>query len=229
MNTKNVLCRICLGLSTAVLVAACSTSAPPKGSGFLPDYSRLHQESTPVGGTRLVYLNPAFTPARYQAVWLDPVIYYPAPKPTADVSMQTLNQIRAAIDRSLRQKIGQQVRLVDRAGPGVAHIRIAITAIGAETESLKAYQYIPVALVLTGARAALEGGLPREASIAIEAQVTDSMSNEMLYAAVRGGNGERVANTVQGKGGVQLADLQPLIDQWSMGAAREIRKYVQPK
>jgi len=162
-------------------------------------------------------------------VWLDSIAYYPEPKPTEDVSMETLTQIRNAMDQSLRHKIGQQVRLVDRAGPGVAHIRIAITAVGAERQALKAYQYIPVALVLTGAKAALEGGMPRDASIAIETHVTDSMSGQLLYAAVRGGTGERVKDATQGQGGVQLSNLQPLIDQWSTGAASQVRKYVKGK
>jgi len=229
MKINNPLRTVFLGISTAFLVSACSTSSAPKESGFLQDYSRLQQESTPDGGTRLVYVNPAFTPANYKAVWLDSIMYYPEPQPTEDVSMETLTQIRNAIDQSLRHKIGQQVRLVDRAGPGVAHIRIAITAVGAERQALKAYQYIPVALVLTGAKAALEGGMPRDASIAIETHVTDSMSGQLLYAAVRGGTGERITDAAQGKGGVQLSNLQPLIDQWSTGAASQVRKYVKGK
>ena len=229
MKINNPLRAICLGISTAFLVSGCATSSAPKESGFLPDYSRLHQESTPDGGTREVYVNPAFTPARYKAVWLDTIQYYPEPRPTEDVSMETLTQIRNMIDQSLRTKIGQQVRLVDRAGPGVAHVRIAITAVGSEQQALKAYQYIPIGLVLTGAKAALEGGMPRDASIAIETHVTDSMSGEMLYAAVRGGTGERVKNATQGKGGVQAADLQPLINEWATGAASEVRKYVKGK
>ena len=229
MNINSPLRTICLGISAAFLVSACSTSSPPKESGFLSDYGRLHQESTADGGTRQVYVNPAFTPARYNAVWLDPIVYYPEPKPTEDVSMETLTQIRNAIDRSLREKIGRQIKLVDRAGPGVAHIRIAITAIGAEKEALQVYQYIPVALVLTGAKAALEGGLPRDASIAIETHVTDSKSGQLLYAAVRGGTGERVTSATQGEGGVRLANLQPLIDEWTTGAANEVRKYVKGK
>jgi len=229
MQTKNPLRNICVGLSTAALVAACATSSPPRESGFLHDYSRLREVPAPGGGTRQAYLNPKFTPAGYQAVWLDPVVYYPEPKPTADVSMQTLTQIRQAVDRSLREKFGQQVRLVDKAGPGVAHVRVAITAVGTETQALKAYQYIPVALVMTGAKAALQGGMPRDATIAIETEVTDSVSGELLYAAVRGGTGERVASANQDRGGIQPGSLRPLIDEWTTNATREIRKYVQGK
>ncbi|WP_052097570.1 DUF3313 domain-containing protein [Achromobacter sp. RTa] len=227
MKIKNLLRTFFLGISTAALAAGCSTAPPAQESGFLSDYSMLRQAPAPGGGTRLVYLNSAFTPARYHAVWLDPIVYYPEPKPSADVSMETLVQIRNAVNDTLRRKIGEQVRLVDRAGPGVAHVRIAITAVGTRTQSLEAYQYIPIALVMTGAKAALEGGMPRDATVAIESRVTDSMSGDLLYASVRGGTGERVANATQGSGGVQLSKLQPLIDEWTTGAAQEIRKYVQ--
>jgi len=153
-------------------------------------------------------------------VWLDPVVFYPDPKPTDDVSMQTLTQIRNAVDQSLRSKIGQQVQLVDRAGPGVARMRVAITAVGAESEALKAYQYIPIALVLTGAKVALDGGRPREAAVAVETHVMDSQSGDLLYAAVRGGTGERISKADDGQGGVQLSQLRPLVDAWTTGRLR---------
>ncbi|MDS1140775.1 DUF3313 domain-containing protein [Pusillimonas sp. SM2304] len=229
MRNKKQARNIFLSLFAAALVAGCATSSVPKQSGFLPDYSRLHQESTPAGGDRLVYVNPEFTPARYNAIKFDPVVYYPEPQATADMSMDTLTQIRQEMDRSLRKKLGEKVKMVDHAGPGVAHVRIAITAIGAETRALKAYQFIPVALAVTGAKAVAQGGLPRDATIAIESHVTDSVSGEPLYAAVRGGTGERLVDAAQGRGGVQLSSLQPLIDKWTTAAANTVQKYVKGK
>jgi hypothetical protein len=218
--------RIALAVTVA-LVAGCATSTPPKESGFLgADYSRLHEESAPGGGERLVYRNPRYTPANYRAIWLEPITFYPEPQATDHVSGGTLDQIRDYADRQLRQKLGQEVRLVDAAGPGVARVRIAITAVGTETQALKAYQYIPIALVLTSAKAAIEGGRPQDASIAIETSVTDSVSKELLYAAVRGGTGEQVQNATQGQGQVQLDNLKPLIDSWVDGAATTITQYV---
>lgn len=216
----------CLGASAAFLIAGCASTNQPKESGFLKDYSELHKEDAPGGGTRLVYVNPDFTPANYNAVLLDPVTYYPEPQPTENVSAATLTQLRTYIDSSLRQKMGQQVRLADQPGPGVARVRVAITAVGTESQALKAYQYIPIALVVTGAMAAVEGGRPQNASIAIESQVTDSVTGKLLYASVRGGTGEKIESPSQGQGGVQQGSLQPLIDDWTTGAAGAVRKYV---
>lgn len=155
--------------------------------------------------------------------------YFPTPQPSEDVTLEMLLEIRDAINSELRREIGERVRLADRPGLGVARIRIAVTAVGASTRALETYQYIPIALVMTGARAALDGGLPRDATVAIESRVTDALSDELLYASVRGGTGERVANATQGQGGVRLSALQPLIDEWTSGAANEIQKYVRAK
>lgn len=229
MNIKHSSGALLLSLAATILSTGCSTAPQPAESGFLPDYSLLHQAPAHDGGTRLVYLNPAFNPSRYTAVWLDPVMYYPEPQPSADVSLETLTEIRDAVNETLRRKVGERVQLVDRAEPGVAHIRIAITAVGTSTQALRAYQYIPIALVMTEAKAAMEGGMARNATVAIEARVTDSMTDELLYASVRGGTGEKVANATQGAGGVRLSKLQPLIDEWTTGAAQEIGKYVRER
>jgi hypothetical protein len=215
--------------STAFFIGGCASTQPPKESGFLGNYSELHSEDVAGGGTRLVYANPAFTPENYNAIWLMPVSFYPEPQPTAQVSMATLNDVRGYLDLMLRDKIGQQVKLTDKPGPGVARVRVAITAVGTETQSLKVYQYIPIALVLTGAKAAIEGGMPQDATIAIETQVTDSVSGKLLYAAVRGGTGEKIQKATQGQGGVQPQSLKPLIDTWATGAATQVGRYVQSK
>lgn len=217
------------GAVATAFLSGCGATSRPKESGFLSEYSLLAQEKAPGGGARLVYANPRFTPAHYSAVWLEPVEYFPTPQPSEDVTLGTLLEIRDAINGELRRKIGEKVRLADRPGPGVARIRIAVTAVGASTRALETYQYIPIALVMTGAKAAMDGGLPRDATVAIESRVTDTLTDELLYASVRGGTGERVANATQGQGGVRLSALQPLIDEWTSGAANEIQKYVRAK
>lgn len=217
-----------IGIGMAMLALAGCASKPPKESGFLgSEYSKMHESDAPGGGTRLSYLNPRFTPSNYNAVIVEPVVYYPEPQPTDNVSMQTLEQIRSYADQSLRQKLAQQVRVVDRPGPGVARIRVAITAVGSETQPLAVYQYIPIALVVTGAKAAIEGGRPQDANIAIETSVTDSTTNETLYAAVRGGTGKEISKeSSSDQGGVRPASLEPLIDTWTTAASQEIVKYV---
>ncbi|ANN80158.1 DUF3313 domain-containing protein [Bordetella flabilis] len=220
---------VCVGALATLLMSGCANTNKPTDSGFLKDYSRLKTEDVPGGGTRRAYVSPDFTPSRYNAILLQPVVYYPDPQPTEEVPMETLASIRSYVETSVRQKFGQQVMLTDKPGAGVANVRIAITAVGAETQALKAYQYIPIGLAITGVVAVAEGGRPKDATIAMETSVTDSMTDELLYAAVRGGTGKRIEAASQGAGGVEPADLQPLIDTWADGAAQEIGKYVAQK
>jgi len=215
-----------LSMSAVLLVAGCASEPPTRESGFLGDYSRLEKQDAPGGGSRLAYVNPTFTPSNYSALWLDPVVFYPEPKPTENVSMATMNQVREYMDQALRSRLAGKVRMVNHAGPGVAHARLAITAVGAETEALAPYQYIPIALVVTGAKAAIEGGRPQDATLAIETQVSDSQSGQLLFASVRGGTGGEVRSASQGQGGVQLEHLKKLIDTWADGAAAQVSRYI---
>lgn len=215
-----------LSVTAVLVIAGCASSPPPRESGFLGDYSRLKKQDAPGGGTRLAYLNPDFTPAKYDAAWIDPVVFYPEPKPSENVSAATLDQIRNYMTQEIKTQLASKVRLVDHAGPGVAHIRVAITAVGAETQALAPYQYIPIGLVITGAKAAIEGGMPQDASLAIETQVTDSETGQLLFAAVRGGTGEKIRSASQGQAQVQLQNLKPLVDNWVKGAANEVGRYI---
>ncbi len=218
-----------LSATAVLLIAGCASSPPPRESGFLGDYSRLQKQDAPGGGSRLVYTNPNFTPTYYSAIWVDPVVFYPEPKATENVSLETLNQIRAYMDQALHARISNKVRVVNHSGPGVAHVRIAITAVGAETEALAPYQYIPIGLVITGAKAAIEGGRPQQATLAIEVQAIDSQTGQLLFASVRGGNGEQIRSVAQGQGNtVQLENLKPLIDTWADAAAEQITRYIKP-
>lgn len=220
-----------VALATILLAAGCA-SVPDKsaGSGFLPDYSKLQEQDVPGGkGKRLAYVNPVFTPQRYNALILEPLQYYPEPKPNEYVNTQILDQIRDYANQSLRQKVGEKMRLVDQPGPGVARLRVAITAAGADTEALKAYQYIPIGLAITGAMAAVEGGRPKQATIAIEAEADDSLTKEVLFMVMRGGEGERVKSEKDGQHKVTLDELKPLIDDWTAGAAQQLTTYIKAK
>jgi len=76
----------------------------------LRDYSQMHKMQAPDGSTRLAYRDPSFVPGNYDAVLLEPMVYYPQPQATDEVSPGTLQDILAYADRSLHSHLGQQVR-----------------------------------------------------------------------------------------------------------------------
>jgi len=217
-------------LGVAAIAAGCASSpeAPKQESysGYLGDYSHLRQDKTAAGEPILRYVNPKFTPARYNALLLEPVVYYPKPQPNEHVTQQQLDSIREYMDTALKREFGKRFTLVPQAGPGVARINVALTAVGSETQGLKPYQYLPTALVATGAKAAVSGGRPEDAVVQFEAKVTDSMSNDRLYSSVRRGSGERLTKESSTGRQVTVQELKPLIDKWAQGAATEAARHV---
>lgn len=225
-------CASCLGLIVAAVIAGCASSPETKSehySGYLGDYSKLREDKTAAGEPIFRYVNPKFTAARYQAVLLEPVVFYPKPQPSEEVSQQQLDAIRDYMNQALRREFGKRFTLVPQPGQGVARVNIALTAVGSETIALKPYQYLPIALVATGAKAAVTGGRPEDAVIQVEAKVTDSMTDERLYSGLRRGSGERV--TEQDKTGRQVTvdQLKKLMDQWAARSAAEAVRFIAPR
>lgn len=189
-------------------------------SGFLKDYSQLKEEEDAGGKPVMRYLGPKLTAGAYRQVMLDRVDYYPEPRPDAEVDAATLEQIRGYLDRTLRQKIGEKVPVVDRAGPGVVRLRLAITAVAAETRGLKPRP--PIGMLIQGIKAAAgTGPLARDAELYAELEVLDSQSNERIGAVVKKGIGTELKAAEGGKGEkkVVLDNLKPVLDDWAKLAA----------
>lgn len=205
----------------SLIGCATSSTKPEHYSGFLKDYSGLQ----PVQAGYVRFINPKFNPSDYNAVLVEPVLYYPRPTPNEQVSRTTLTAIAQYINEALRAKIGNQVKMVDQPGPGVARLQVAVTAVGAQDQALKPYQYIPIAFLVAKAKETVTG-TPELAALSIEAEVSDSVSGERLAASVRSGVGERLQQEVSGVKVVTLEDVKPVIDKGIEGVAGEITRYV---
>jgi hypothetical protein len=236
---KTLLSRVLIVTAAAMVAAApMSTSVAGKEvdkdkfSGFLKDYSQLKEEKDASGQPVLRHLSPKLTSGAYSKVMIDRVDFYPAPRPDKSVDSATLHQISAYLDKALRQKIGEKATVVDQAGPGVVRMRVAITAVAAETAALKPYQYIPIALVVQGAKAAA-GARAQNAELYAEIEVLDSQSGERIGAVVKKGTGTEVEKVKEGekKGEkkVTLDNVKPVLDNWAMLAADFAAKNLRPK
>lgn len=208
-----------IALATVALIGGCASgkvAEEKQYSGFLKDYSQLKQEKDASGQPVLRYLNPTRAPESYAKLLIEPVVYYPAPRPTAQVSAATLAEIRDYFDHALRAKLGAEIPLTDKPGPGVARLRVALTAVASEKAGLAAYEYIPIALIVAGTREAA-GTRAGEAAVYTEMALDDSVTGERLGAAVKRGVGERVKG---GESGVLTLDLvKPVLDRWAQQAA----------
>jgi len=197
-------------------------------SGFIEDYSGLEKATDPMGESLLRMVSPNFNPDNYHAVMIEPVQMHPEPRPSEKVSQATINDVVNYLNTALKKQLAAVVQVVDTPGPGVARLRSAITDVGAETESLKPYQFIPVALILTTASRAVSGA-PEEATLFVESEITDSVSGARLMVEVREGTGERLKETLAGEKVVTLETLKPLINRWLEGGVKEATKYIKPR
>lgn len=195
-------------ITVAALAATAAMSAiAADHSGFLGDYSQLAKEKDTSGEDVLRYMSPKLKPGAYQKVLIDPVQFYPAPKPSDKVGDQALTDIRNYMDKALREGIGSKLPLASEPGPGVLRIRPAITAVDTKHQGLKPYEILPVGFIIS--RGVV--GKPKEATIELEVEVVDSSTGERLSALVRKGIGAKIEEK---DGQLSLTHLRPTLDKW---------------
>jgi hypothetical protein len=177
-----------VGMLLLLVAAGCARPRPvppTDNSGFLDDYSLLHE-----GGANelhLIYRNPKADWHAYNAVMLEPVTLWRSgrrslqPVPEEDL-LRLVTDFQAAV----RAHLEKDFRFVDRPGPGVMRIRLGIT---------DAHASDPVLDVLTASRGtgrpypAGSGTLHPETrrfleSAAIEGEIRDSQTNVLLAQGV---------------------------------------------
>jgi hypothetical protein len=200
----------------AALVAVPVANAVAQDSGFLKDYSKLKTVKDSEGVERRVWISEKLTRENYKAVLLEPVTFYPKEQPNEQVSLGALNDIRAYIDSALRETVTKTLPTAPAAGPGVVRTRVALTA-ASVNKDLKPYQLIPVAFVFSMAKRAA-GQTEYPVKLYVEAEVTDSVTGEVLSQMVREAQGIQVKGNEQ----VTLAMARPYIDRWKDAANVEI-------
>ncbi|HEX6733286.1 MAG TPA: DUF3313 domain-containing protein [Azonexus sp.] len=185
-------------------------------SGFMSEatYASLQEFQSPSGLKVRRWIAPGAMLGQYEAVLLEPSVFYPVPQSTDQLSMATLKQIVAYLDEALRRELQGVIRLADEPGPKTLRFRPAITAVAARNEGLKAYQLIPVAFILT------RGQTTKRAALAVEYEVLDTATNQLVAAGMRLGEGKELKTM---KDTLTLEQMKPAIDAW----ARDARTFLE--
>ena len=184
----------------------------PEPKGFLGDYSDLKKGEK--GEARLIYIKPNVTWtrwARYKAVMIDSVTFWHGEDDTS-VSPEDQQKLTDHLYQALHKQLSKDYEIVDKPGPGVLRIRAAITqAKGANVAGNVVTGVVPqirLASMLVGLStntAKFVGGA------AIEGEVTDSVSNERLLAAVDERAGTKRPDQMFSKWG----DVEKAFDFWA--------------
>ena len=196
--------------SLSIFITACSSSKLPdpqkQVSGFLPDYSILQPVSNESDERVKLfrYTDPNLNLKKYHAVIIDPVIIY------GDQQLESgiMHDLKIALERNLRERIGDKFNVVTAAGPGVAHLSVAIAGAELTNEGFKPRNLIPVsAAIKLMSRAA--GYDNKTVAVEIASKITDSQSHKLLGASVATVTSEKFRSS-----GNQSQELAELVNTW---------------
>ena len=194
-NVAGVLAVSAISLALVGCGGGSKTLDPQLQSGYLGSgqYARLQPIESPDDGVKIYrYKNPKVDFSKYKAVIIDPVVIYQSATADADgkgISEQTIYQVKQDITNTLRQDVSKRAKLVNKPGPGVATISIAITGARAMGEGFKPTDLIPVRAVLAVASNAT-GLNEKDAMLVVEAKANDSQTGELLGEALYTVSGE---------------------------------------
>ncbi|PCJ92960.1 MAG: hypothetical protein COA46_03050 [Porticoccaceae bacterium] len=201
-----------LTIACSVLIGCASQQAKVSSdqfSGYLNDYTKL----TKVNGKEAFrWISDEAKSGGYNKVMFDKTVVYPP-----SVSTPFLEDVAAIFDHALRKSFTDSVEVVTQPGPGVLHIKPAITGLTSETEGVKAYEFIPIAAIYNGFKAAM-GWRSKVTQVFLEADLVDSISGKSIAAVVRKGTNEQLTQEK-----VRLSDVRPIVQKWASEGAASIK------
>lgn len=197
-------------------VASTRAPDPRTMSGFLDDYSRLRE-----GGSEqpsLVYRNPDADWTRYEAILFEPVTIWRSGKGSlGGIADEDLQRLAAEFHAAVRARLGESYRLVDKPAPGVLRVRLGITDASRSDPVLDVFTFDVPPAQSVRAEQTLDAGMQAlVAAAAIEGEITDSVTGELLAAGVDRRRGTRAITSWQ--------DLHAALDRWASWLAGRLER-----
>ena len=202
-----------LTMSAGLALTGCASdiTQPEQYSGFLGEYSQLQPTTSASGAPVLRWVSPDYQGDRYNSVYVEKPVFYPAPTPSEQVSQEALNQVATYLHSAMKRELAQRMTVVETPNTDTLVLRSAITAVTAETEGLKPYEVIPIALVIAATSTAV-GTRDRNTDIYVELEALDGRTSQPMIRVVRKGHGLDLENR---DSQLSLADLKPALDVWA--------------
>lgn len=198
-----------LGVTLGVVGCAATYQARrAEPSGFLGDYSML--EKGKKDEALLVYQCAGVAWAKYDKVLFDPITIWH----TAEVTTVDPHEAQVLADylhSAIHNALTTDYTFVDRPGPGVLRLRVAITEAEGSKRTLDTVStLIPQLRLLSGMKRIATGTAAFVGRAGIEGEVLDAMTNQRLFAAVDRRAGQ---NRLQGSLST-WDDVQQAFDYW---------------
>ena len=154
-------------------------------SGFLHDYSKLTSDD-PMKVVDWIYIKEDTDWKSYNKMMLDDVVFFIAED--ADYKgfeAKELADLGTAFHQAFVMNLAGAVEFTDKPGPGVMRARLAITNLKPSNSFTGTVTTIvPVGLLLSHVKKAATGSHIGMGSVAVEAELLDSQSGEVLAAMI---------------------------------------------
>jgi hypothetical protein len=153
-------------------------------SGFLKDYSGF--EPGPKGGADLRYIREGVDFNAYDKVMLErAVFYFSNDRKKKRVSPDELLELSDVFHKFMMEALAGAYPVVNKPGPGVLRMRIAITDIAPSKPILNTMaSLLLIPLVVSSIKKAITGTHTYVGQVSIEAELLDSQTNERVAAAI---------------------------------------------
>ena len=213
-----------LAAAMTLALAACAVTEQDKPdtvqrTGFLKDYSQLQP------GTKdqalLVYINPNARWSQYTKVLIEPVTFWG--DSSSKVSVQDQQQLCSYYYNKLNEDLAKKFQLVNRPGPGVMTVRVALTDPTTATPVLRSVSVvIPQARLLNSVTNLATGSCAFVGSAQSEAEIDDSQTGERLAAAVDKRSG---GLSIKNADVWQWGDAENAMDYWAQRMADRLSAF----
>ncbi len=222
MEKANGLSKILYALVACLILAFMTTgciTTGPKYSGWLDhDYSKLQPDPEYEGA--MIWLAPDNVIKNYDKMMFDDVAIHVDPNIADDrekIDPEVINDFTSYFKEALIKEFSKDYEVVDKPGKGVVRIRTALTAVQLTKKDLKAYQYIPVALVLTTASEV--AGIRNKLAVFNMAGIAqDSLTGEVLAMVVQRHAHETSIQTAEK---MTAQEAYPTLDYWVQKAKKK--------
>ena len=174
---------IVMALVAGLLVTGCSHRKTTY-SGFLRDYSGL--QKGPKGGPDLVYKKPGVDFSKYKKVLVEPVVFYLKKDAEAKgIQPKVMAELEDAFEKEIVKALNGAYPMVDKPGPDVLRIRIAITDVEPSNPTLGTVGAVmPAGMAINLISNVTTGSSVNVGSASMEAEFIDSETGEVVGKVV---------------------------------------------
>ena len=157
-------------------------------SGFMSDYSQLSKISDDTADYRYVVDGVMERVAKFNAVMIDqPEVFIAADSPYRGAKPKHLDALAEAFRAGIISALSEDFYIVEKPGPDVMYISMAITNLRLTKKKRSVLGYTPVGLVGGAVRGAATTDIAKKANLqdlVLEFEVFDSETGERLVAVI---------------------------------------------